>query len=244
MKKMLPLLLAFAGLPSVLDAQLALDLETGAATFGYNDVHIPGSTGTGFSLSDDFEQRYVPYFRGRLSYTIGERHTVSALYAPFHLSSTGSFDQNVDFAGQTFAAGTETRSDWKFNSYRITYQYAFIRKTRFRFDAGLTGKVRDAEISLDNDSVSASKKNVGVVPLVRIYADWAFTEKFHLMLDADALVGGQGRAEDILLAVCYDPGLHVRLKIGYRLLEGGADTDEVYNFSAVHYAAVGATIRF
>lgn len=244
MKKLLPLFLVLAGLPSALNAQLALDLETGAATFGYNDVRIPGATGTGFSLSRDFEQRYVPYFRGRLSYTFGERHTVSALYAPFRLSSTGSFDQNVNFAGQTFAAGTETNSDWKFNSYRITYQYAFIRKTRFQLAAGLTGKVRDAEISLENDSVSASKTNVGVVPLVRIYADWAFTEKFHLVADIDALAGGQGRAEDILLGVCYDPGLHVRLKVGYRLLEGGADNDEVYNFSAVHYAAIGATIRF
>lgn len=244
MKKIFPLFLAFAGLPFALTAQLELDLETGAATFGYNDVRISGATGTDFSLTDDFEQRYVPYFRGRLSYTFAERHTVSALYAPFSLSSTGAFDQNVDFNGQTFAAGTETRSDWKFNSYRITYQYAFIRKTRLQFAAGLTGKVRDAEIRLENDSISSSKTNVGVVPLVRIYTDWAFTEKFHLLVDADALVGGQGRAEDIFLGLCYDPGFHFRVKIGYRLLEGGADNDEVYNFSAVHYAAAGAVIRF
>jgi hypothetical protein len=30
--------------------------------------------------------------------------------------------------------------------------------------------------------------------------------------------------------------------LGYRILEGGADNDEVYNFALFHYAAVGVTV--
>ena len=36
----------------------------------------------------------------------------------------------------------------------------------------------------------------------------------------------------------------VAVKAGYRLLEGGADVDEVYTFTAVHYASIGAIVRF
>jgi hypothetical protein len=33
------------------------------------------------------------------------------------------------------------------------------------------------------------------------------------------------------------------LKAGYRLLEGGADNDEVYNFTLVNYATIGLIAR-
>ncbi|MBK7711757.1 MAG: hypothetical protein IPJ37_13005 [Bacteroidales bacterium] len=32
------------------------------------------------------------------------------------------------------------------------------------------------------------------------------------------------------------------LRAGYRILEGGADNDEVYNFALFHYASVGLCI--
>ena len=49
----------------------------------------------------------------------------------------------------------------------------------------------------------------------------------------DALAAPQGRAEDVLLAPYVDLSERVRFRIGYRLLEGGADNDEVYNFALV-----------
>jgi hypothetical protein len=33
-------------------------------------------------------------------------------------------------------------------------------------------------------------------------------------------------------------------KAGYRLLEGGADVDEVYNFALLHYISGGILITF
>lgn len=68
---------------TVTHAQFAIDLETGAAKFGYNDVRIPGNSGTLFSLSDNFENKLSPYFRARAQYTFNKRHTILALYAPF-----------------------------------------------------------------------------------------------------------------------------------------------------------------
>jgi hypothetical protein len=37
---------------------------------------------------------------------------------------------------------------------------------------------------------------------------------------------------------------HVSLKAGYRILEGGADNDEVYTFSLFHYVVAGIVMTF
>ncbi|MDP8255108.1 MAG: hypothetical protein P9M14_05120 [Candidatus Alcyoniella australis] len=54
----------------------------------------------------------------------------------------------------------------------------------------------------------------------------------------------QGRAEDVLAALTVDLSDDARLRLGYRLLEGGADNDKVYTFAVIHYAALGFEARF
>jgi hypothetical protein len=60
----------------------------------------------------------------------------------------------------------------------------------------------------------------------------------------DALAAPQGRAEDILAAFYAEAAEGIRLRLGYRILEGGADNDEVYNFTLVHYLSAGLTLTF
>lgn len=243
--KKITILILLIGFHHLAKSQLALDVESGVATFGYNDVRISGNEGTKFSLSDNFNtNKFNPYFRTRLQFTIGERHAVSALYAPLTIKGQGTSENDIYFQATDFKSGELMNTEWKFNSYRLTYQYNFIIKERFLMAAGLTVKIRDAKIALSNSQVTAEKTNLGVVPLVRFYADWNFVNNLHLIVDGDALVGKQGRAEDVLFAIGYNVSKPLRLKLGYRLLEGGADNDEVYNFSAVHYASISASWAF
>lgn len=144
-----------------------MDVEGGACTFGYNDVRISGSEGTLFSLSDNFKSKTSPYFRALLNYTFKGRHTVSALFAPLPITSSG----DISFQNQSFKKGMQTTYIWKFNSYRLSYQYHIILRERFTLALGLTAKVRDAKIALRNRDVYAEKINLGLVPLVRFYAD-------------------------------------------------------------------------
>lgn len=243
MKKIYILFVSFV-MYGFAQAQLSIDLESGAATFGYNNVRIPGNSGTFFSLSENFENKLNPFFRARLQYTIAKRHSILALYAPFVWKSNGSINKPVYFQNQLFIAGSEINATWQFNSYRLSYQYHLVAKEKFTLALGITGKIRDAEIALVSSGTAAEKTNVGFVPLIRFYADVTLAEKFHLIADGDALVAKQGRAEDVLLAIGYNPLTRLRLKLGYRLLEGGADNDEVYNFSAVHYWVGGVGLVF
>ncbi len=226
-------------LPDTTKAQLSLDIESGAVIAGYNNVRIPGDEGTLFSLTDDLNAGPDVFLRLRAGYTIKSRHTISVLYAPLTVESDGSLTDPVNFEGVTFPANTSLDASYTFNSYRITYRYDFVKKPKFEFGLGFTAKIRDAEIALKSEDLSAKKTNVGFVPIINFRLNWMMGEKYSLLLEGDALAAPQGRAEDVLLALTYKLSDNIALKTGYRILEGGADNDEVYNFSLFNYAVVG-----
>jgi len=225
-------------------AQAKIDLETGLVFTGYNDVRIPGDQGTLFSLKDDLVSEATLFTRVRLSYTIKSRHTFSLLYAPLETESEGSVGKDILFEGVEFPANTRIDGIYKFNSYRLTYRYDIVQNPGFEFGLGFTAKIRDARIALSSDELASEKTNVGFVPIVNFRLLWSIDDQFGLLLEGDALAAPQGRAEDVLLAGTFDLSDRIGIRAGYRILEGGADNDEVYNFSLFNYASVGITYTF
>jgi hypothetical protein len=225
-----------------LNGQASFDLETGAVGTGYNNVRIPGNLGTLFSLKDDLISKTEIFFRLRVNYTIKTRHTLSLLYAPLETVSNGNLPNDILFEGVTLPANTDLTGTYKFNSYRFTYRYEIVIKPKFEFGLGLTAKIRDAKISLASAGVESEKTNVGFVPIINFRMFWKLDEKFGIILEGDALAAPQGRAEDVLIAATYRLSDRMGLKAGYRILEGGADNDEVYNFALFNYASVGLSI--
>jgi hypothetical protein len=238
------LILVFCMIGGNLYAQLKLDIETGVVFSGYNDVRIPNETGTDISLTDDLETDPNLFSRAKLIYTINDKHTITALVAPLRLEAEGSINKTVRFEDEEFPPNIKLKSIYRFDSYRITYRYNFSPADKLQAGLGFTAKIRDASISLKGGNKEAEKKNIGFVPLINFRAEWGFAENLSLVLDGDALAAPQGRAEDVLLAVQYNMAENVDMKFGYRLLEGGADADEVYTFALLHYIVIGAIITF
>ena len=232
------------GWANSLKAQVLIDLESGFVFTGYNDVRIPGDEGTFFSLKDDLTPKTEPFYRIRLNYTIKSRHTFSLLYAPLETKSEGSVTNDIFFEGVVFPANTELVGTYKFNSYRLTYRYDIVQKPKFEFGLGLTAKIRDAKIALSSPELNSEKTNVGFVPIINFRLLWKVDDKFGLLLDGDALAAPQGRAEDVLIAATYKLSDNFGIRAGYRILEGGAENDEVYNFALFHYASVGISYTF
>jgi hypothetical protein len=230
-------------LPGVADAHWQIDFETGLAANGYNDVRIPGNTGTRFSLTRDLSSDPTLYWRTRVSHTFGNKHTLSLLMAPLTFRSEGVLEDDLRFAGREFAATTIVKAKYRFDSYRLTYRYDFCRRDKVRIGVGFTGKIRDAAISVEDGRQRAQKSNTGFVPLINLRAQWTISSHFGLLLDGDALAAPQGRAEDVLLAMTGNASRSLQCKIGYRLLEGGADNDEVYTFALVNYLVFGVVWR-
>lgn len=226
------------------NAQANIDFETGAVFTGYNDVRIPGDQGTLFSLKYDLIPKTEFFYRIRFNYTIKSRHTLSLLFAPLETKSEGSVPNDIFFEGVVFPANTELVGTYKFNSYRLTYRYDFVQKPRFEFGLGITAKIRDAKIALSSPGLTSEKTDVGFVPIINFRLLWKIDDKFGLLLDGDALAAPQGRAEDVLIAATYKFSDNLGIRAGYRILEGGADNDKVYNFALFHYASVGISYTF
>jgi hypothetical protein len=235
--------LAASLLPAPALAGWFVDVETGVAWQGYNDVRIPGDAGTLFSLTDDLSPGSAPFYRLRLGWNVTDRHTVFAFFAPLRLDATGVAPVDIQFAGGTYAAGTPVYGTYRFDSYRLTYRYGLVRDPRVEVDIGVTAKIRDAAISLYGAEFH-SRANTGFVGLLSFRVAWNFAGDFGLLLDGDAIAGGPGRAEDILLALTWRMRDDLAFKAGYRMVEGGADTDSVYNFAWVHFAVLGLTVGF
>jgi len=236
-------LLLFVG--SGLCSEWFIDTEGGTAFTGYNDVQIPSDSGTRFSLADEIVSSPAIALRFRGGVTLTKRHLFFILAAPLTVRGTGTLARDINFQGKIFRQGTEIHSTYRFDSYRLTYRYSIVAKPGFGLGAGLTAKIRSADISLMSDSAYASRSDLGVVPLINLMVRYNMTQRTGLLLESDALWSPYGRAEDVLLAFQYSPAESHSLRIGYRMLEGGADGGgKVYTFSLFHYVTAGITVKF
>ena len=221
-----------------------MDLETGIVSVGYNDIRIPGNSGTRFSLTDSFSVDNKAFYRLRLTSEIKKDRFVSFLYAPLSLSAEGVTQAQIDYNNDVFPANTALSAKYRFDSYRMSYWKNFRKSEKLLLKLGFTAKIRDAAIRISSAAKESEKKNTGFVPLLNFGLAYNFTQKLAFLIDGDALAGGPGRAEDVLLAVSYKNGGRYSYRIGYRFVEGGADTKEVYNFAMLNYISAGVSIDF
>lgn len=221
-----------------LDAQVSIDIESGLVKTGYNKVQIPGDVGTFISLSDEFDSKSNLFIRFRGTYAIAHKSSISILVAPLTTSYDGRLTRDVYFQGSVFSYDSNIDATYKFNSYRLTYLYSPIKKEDFELAVGLTLKVRDAFIRLKSNTVEATKYDLGIVPLIGFKIRWNFYKPFGFLVEGDALAAPQGRAEDILFSVTYQPSSKWLIYTGYRFLEGGAKNSTVYTFAYFHYYSI------
>ncbi|MDP2496997.1 MAG: hypothetical protein Q8W44_03295 [Candidatus Palauibacterales bacterium] len=222
-----------------------VEVETGPAWQTRNDVQIPNDpSGTRFSLRDVTGSGPWPAGRLYLTWRLGESHALRALVAPLQFTESGRLPESVDFAGSSYAPDVPTDATYRFNSYRLSYLYRFHHGRSWTWNVGFTAKMRDAVVRLEQGGTTSEKTDLGFVPLFHVSGEWRFAPRWHAELDADALAGGPGRAEDVTLQAGYDLSDRWTLSAGYRTVEGGADVDSVYAFAWLHYGVVSLEYRF
>ncbi|HEU4954523.1 MAG TPA: hypothetical protein VFT28_08125 [Gemmatimonadales bacterium] len=248
MRRLLPVAALVLLLPAPTIAQtsrLIVELEGGPVWQSYNDVEVPNDgTATRFALDELAGTGPWPAGRLYLTWNLSDRHGLRALVAPFSLTETGTPAEPIGFAGADYAAGEPVEATYTFNSYRLTYRYRVLGGDRSTAWIGLTAKIRDATIALEQGPTSSRKDDVGFVPLLHLAGDWYFAPDWRLRLDADGLAGGPGRAIDAALKLGYDVDRNWTVSAGYRTLEGGADVEEVYAFAWLHYLVGSVSYRW
>lgn len=237
-------MLAGAAEAAATPPRLALEVEAGPTWQTTNNIRIPNdASGTRFSLVDVVGKGPWTAARVYLSWNLNEATSLRALYAPLSITETGELAEPVSFAGGDFPSGPATAT-YKFNSYRVTYRHRFHEGTKWSWWWGATAKIRDAQIAIEQEGNRAAKDDLGFVPLAHLSGEWRPASRWSLVFDADALAGGPGRAEDVTVKLARDLGECTRLAIGYRMVEGGADVDEVYTFAWLHYAVASLRVCF
>ncbi len=230
-------------------SQLRITVESGLAFTGYNDVRVPNgdiNPGQLFSLLDDFNnQSNAAYFRAEVAYTIANRHVIEATAAPLQIDYSNFNKTIIDFDNTLFTNTNSLTGRYEFNTYRLSYRYALLNKEKIFLSLGGSVLTRDARIAVSNGIITADDTDLGFVPLVSFEFNYLATEKLTLHLKGDALVGPVGRAEDVFAGVKYSLiNNNLDLKLGYRIIEGGADVAQVYNFALIHFASGGLAYTF
>lgn len=220
-----------------------VDFEAGVIWAGYADVRVPSAGGTRFSLTDDLDLSPAPYWRARVGATFAERHTIFAFFTPIRLEGRGTLPSEIAFAGETFAAGAPVVARYRFDSPRLTYRYGLVRAETVDVDVGFTAKIREAAIALQGGRY-AETTDTGFVPLLSFRVAWRVRPGVALTLDGDGLAAPQGRAVDAAASVEVRLREGVWGRVGYRVVEGGADNDTVYTFALVNHVGAGLRVAF
>ena len=169
---MITFVVLFALSPLSLVAQAFVDIEAGAAFTGYNDVAIPADTGDKVSLASETPAGAIPIFRIRAGYTFADRHTLSVLAAPLTAKGSGKASSDITYQDKVFLAGTDITSIYRFDSYRLTYRWDFLKNEAIDIGIGLTAKIRSADIAFAGDAGYVSRTDLGFVPIINFRLDW------------------------------------------------------------------------
>ena len=225
--------------------KFSIEFELGSAWQAKNDVQIPNDlNGTRFSAKDTVGNG--PWNSVRLNglYNFNDKHALRVVLAPFSYSETGVSDIPIQYENQAFQSNQPLKTDYKFNSWRIGYQYHFYARENHDMWFGVTGKIRDAEVSLRQQNVKATNDNIGFVPLLYFATEYRLNNRWSVFADIDGLAGGPGRAFDLSLKLNYELNDDWKLGVGYRTLEGGVDNDDVYNFAWFNSVLINLSRKF
>lgn len=246
LKVKLFLIISWVLLPLSLQAGqgFTVSAQGGAVFTGYNDVALPGDTGTRISFSDELETDTGFSPRIEAGYEFSFPLYIGFMASTLRLDAAGRLDRDVSFDGKSFTAGTDVKAAYRFDSYRATARYFFIDNDTLRIGAGFTAKIRDAEITLEGGGIEGGLDNTGFVPIINFYLRWNMMQQLALLVYGDGAWSPYGRAEDFFTGLVYSFNNTVSVMAGYRILEGGADNDKVYTFSLFNYAVAGVELNF
>lgn len=237
------IVLAFFLFSISVEGQYFINVESGAL-FSESNSFREGANGTLFSLTDNLSSPTVPFYRIRAGYLLNNKHHFSVLIAPLQLTAKGNINTDIIFDDATYTANSPLEGVYRFNSFRFTYNRRIVDKNSFNLGVGLSLKIRNAGLTLADNTQINGDFSTGFVPLINIISNWKISEKINLQFFGDGLAASRGRAFDLALTSNYKINKNIAIGAGYRFLEGGSDGVNSYNFVKLHYAFLGLTYQF
>lgn len=204
----------------------SISFDVGQTQAIFNRFAIPNTAEDRISLpTDDVLKSY----RITSFVDLSSGNQLYFLLAPLETVYSFTSSSGFEFSDVLFNSKEKTKVKYKFNSYRVGYLWKWKRSS-FDFWTGLVGKIRDAKIEVTQGTSNSSFDNIGFVPLASLGFEWRLLSSLSLYSHTDALGASQGSAYDSQLEMKWNLGSFA-LSFGKRILGGGADNDNVYNFA-------------
>lgn len=223
------------------DVVWKIDAQTGTATVISNTARIPN---VDEATEVDLGEGTVNSMRIYFSAIIKQKHEVRLLFAPLSYDNNFIADSDIFFNGVRMLSGQDTRSEYQFNSYRLSYIYHFDRVGRVQYRLGFTGKVRDAFILVGQDGRVSKFDNVGFVPLLHLGVNILITERLNLDLEMEGSWAPVGYAVDLRATLNYNFTKNFSLGVEVGYLDGGSEVDTVDTFASLLFAFARIQYRF
>ncbi len=175
---------------------------------------------------------------GRLAMTLNwsDRHSLDLLYQPLLIESRATAERDLRVDDEVFAEGTPMLFRYSFPFWRMSYTYSVVQSSCWRVGLGGGLQIRNATIefqSLDGEQFR-SNRDVGPVPLLRLFVKRAFGDAAYLEGEVDGFYAPikyiNGGSSDVVGAI-WDASLRAGLNLRYdteafvnlRYLGGGAE---------------------
>jgi hypothetical protein len=162
-------------------------VELGAAWQARNTAQVSNEPpDTRFKIDELAGDGPFPAGRVVLDWPLNNKHRLRFLIAPLGIEETGTASQPIVFQDTTFASGP-IKVKYRLDSYRASYRYVFYERERWSWSGGATLNIRDAEIRLQQGTLTRVEKNTGVVPLLALEGQWRFAPGWRGLLDFEGL---------------------------------------------------------
>lgn len=253
LKHMLPLLVLFclAGASSALADEL-LSLKGGYLQLspeGEFAASVGSLSGTKIDLGSDlgFDDSENFYLEAALQ--LGSFRFFAG-YMPINFSGDGVLNEDTNFNGETFVAGSRVESDVDLDIYEAGIAWYAINiddlPIRLQLGPEVAVKYVDACLDMENDIFGLKEsKSVGVaIPTLGVRGRIALSDLFGIIGRAGYLEYEDSSLLDVEAQIEFSPVPLVGIFAGYRYLDIDVEESDVFIDAKFDGPYVGALVRF
>ncbi len=215
--------------------------EIGGADVTRNHTISPNPGGT--SIDWRFDQSNNPTTTAFVS--VGwalspeSRHGVYLAFAPFEVRESFDVLDDLDFAGETFSAGSYARSRYVVHDYRVGYGYTFFDTKRYGLTLGGSLAVFDTVLELTSGDIKAKTGATVVRPTVAVRFEAAPANRWLIFAAYNVWQDSEVSFQDLTAQVAFRIDDSWALSLGYRYVDREIDIDELFNDVNRNQVALG-----
>lgn len=190
-----------------------------------------GEQGIPIDWERNFGDGDVNRFRLDAFWRFADRHKLRALVFSSSRSASRTFDQNIEWGGDTFQANATVDGKIKFSIYELAYEYAFVRGDNYELAASAGVHYLDYEATLETNATATGtggaaegrierSGSVGApLPVFGLRGTWLLSQTFSIELSGQyfSLSYGDydGNIQDYRALLNWQPKNWLGLGVGY-----------------------------